>query len=152
MSYGIVEIQGRQYQTRHQVFSAQVAVTVANQIFTNLQVTLPGVADFLLRGLTRQVIVPEGEVFIPGTNNFLFRLGNTDGAIWYNSAGVGGTNERVLDTLFFGDGRFPYALSPPIFYGANAAIKYEVEDISASVPYTIYFGFQGSYLVPIPIS
>lgn len=149
MSYGIVEIQGRQYQTRHQVFSSQVTVATDLQIQTNLQVTLPGVADFLLRGLTRQVIVAEGETFIIGANNFLFRLGNTDGAIWYNSAGVGGTNERVLDTLMFGDGRFPYALSPPIFYGANAAIKYEVEDISSNAPYTIYFGFQGSYLVPI---
>jgi hypothetical protein len=34
-----------------------------------------------------------------------------------------------------------------LFYSASGAIMMEIEDISNQSPYTIYFGFHGSYLL-----
>ena len=86
---------------------------------------------------------------MPAVRRFRFKLGNSDGATWYSASGVGGTTDRVLDTLIFGSGQFPFALIPPLFYSANANIQYEVEDVSNVVPYTIFFNFIGSYLLPV---
>lgn len=144
--YGSIEIEGRQYQMRQQTFNEVVNITANGQILANNQMQLPGVADFLLLGLTRGVIKDN---LLDNTVRFLFRLGNTDGNIWYNSAGNVGTNNRILDTLTFGDGRFPYPISPGIFYGASSAIPYEIQDISQNQPYVIHIGFQGAYLVPM---
>jgi hypothetical protein len=66
------------------------------------------------------------------------------------NAGVGGTTDSVIDTLVFGNGQFPYVLDPPIPYTISATIRCTVEDILANgFPYTIFFGFQGAWLMPV---
>lgn len=142
--YGVVEINGKKYIERPQEFVFSTTFTVALSTQLNQNLVLPGVADFWLKELKRQVIAAGA----PATNNFKFRLGNTDGGIWYVSAGNGGTNDRVVDTLFFGTGQFPKVFTPPILYSASASIKMEFEDISNAVPYTINISFGGSYLFP----
>jgi hypothetical protein len=142
--YGMIEIDGKQYIERYQCFPLDLTVTSNLQIFTQQRIVLPGVAPFLLKALTRDTIVAGAST----VRRFKFKLGNTDGNVWYSGAGVGGTNDRVVDSLIFGDGRFPFPLIPHIFYGSTASIIFEVEDISSGAPYTISFGFHGSYLIP----
>ena len=143
--YGTVTIDGQQYIERAQVFPATLDITANLQIFTQQRVTLPGVANFLLKGLTREVTVSG----ISSSRRFRFRLGNSDGTTWYFSGGIGATTERVIDTLCFGTGQFPFPLIPPIPYSAGANIMYEVEDYSGQAPYSINFAFHGSYLIPV---
>lgn len=145
MSYGIVTIQGREYIERVQLFTATVSVTVGLALMPNLRLTLPGMADFFLKALSRDVVDANGAV---ATRRFRFRWGNSDGGIWYNSGGAGATNDRVIDPLTFGTGQFPYQIIPGVLFGANTSIMYEVEDLSNTVPYTIHLGFHGSYLLP----
>ena len=88
-----------------------------------------GVADFLLESLTRTVI----SAGLPVTTKpFRFKLGNSDGAVWYMSGGNGGTNDRLCDSLVFGNGQFPFALSPGLWFGRSGSIMYEIEDISVA--------------------
>ena len=145
MSYGLVNIDGKNYIERVQVFPLEVPVTVNLSVQSNLRVVLPGVAPFLLKGLTRDTVVAGA----PAVRRFKFRLGNTDGAVWYVAGGVGGTTDRVIDPLIFGTAQFPFALVPPIMYGASSSILVEVEDVSNNQPYTIFMGFHGSYLIPV---
>lgn len=144
MAYGIVTIDGIDYIERPQIFPDQLDVTVGNAITANQRVIMPGVAMFILKALTRESIAAGAIV----QRRFRFRFGNTDGGIWYQYAGVGGVNDRVVDTLIFGSGQFPYPIVPHIPYATSANITYEVEDISNNVPYTIHFAFHGSYLIP----
>ena len=148
MQYGVVEIDGVQYIERAQVFPADLNVTTNFQIFTQQRVTLPGVANFLLKGLTREVTQNSASTSI----RFKFRLGNSDGQTWYISGGIGSTTDRVVDTAVFGTGSFPYVLIPSIPYSAGSNIVFEVEDISGLAPYTINFAFQGAYLIPVGAS
>jgi hypothetical protein len=145
VQYGIVEIDGQQYVERAQVFPADLNVTTNFQIFTQQRVTLPGVANFLLKGLTRETTANG----VSSAIRFKFRLGNSDGLTWYISGGLGSLTDRALDTLVFGSGMFPYPIIPPIPYSAGANIVFEVEDISGAAPYTINFAFHGSYLIPV---
>lgn len=144
MGYGIVEIDGRKYIERPQYFAEDVNLTVANQLLLNQRVVMPGIAGFMLKGLARQVIAAA----VPAVRAFRFRFGNTDGGIWYASAGAGGANDRIVDTCIFGNGQFPFPIVPHVFYGRNANINYEIEDISGVVPYTVHLTFLGSYLIP----
>ena len=148
MQYGVIEIDGQEYIERAQIFPQDVAVNTNFQIQTQLRVTLPGVANFLLKGLTREVTVAGSSQ----PRRFKFRLGNSDGQTWYISGGVGATSERAVDTLVMGSGMFPYPLIPPIPYSAGANIVFEVEDISGNAPYMINFAFHGSYLIPVGMS
>lgn len=143
--YGIVEIEGVQYVERPQYFSEDVTLTVANQILLNQRVNLPGIAGFMLKGLAQEIIAANVAVARPHR----FRFGNTDGGIWYASAGIGGANDRVVNTCIFGNGQFPFPIVPHVFFGKNANIQYEIEDISANVPYTVHITFIGSYLIPV---
>lgn len=145
MQYGVIEIDGQEYIERVQVFPQDVTVTTALQIQTQLRVTLPGIANFLLKGLTRETTAGGASV----VRRFKFRLGNSDGQTWYIAGGVGANTDRAMDTLVMGTGAFPYPLIPPIPYSAGANIVFEVEDISGAVPYTINFAFHGSYLIPV---
>ena len=65
------------------------------------------------------------------------------------AGGLGATTDRVVDTLCFGTGQFPYPVIPPIPYSAGANIMFEVEDLSNNAPYTINFAFHGAYLIPV---
>lgn len=143
--FGIVNIGGRKYVERPQVFPAQQAVAVANAIIPNLTVVLPGVAKFMLKGLARDSVAAGAVVARP----FLFRFGNTDGGLWYASAGLGGASNMVLDTLIFGSAQFPFPLVPHILYEPSANINFEMQDQSANVPYLVHFAFYGSYLIPV---
>lgn len=142
MSYGTVTINGQTYIEREQSFPMELTVSSAAQINTSL--ILPGTADFWLKALTRETIVDGA----PATRRFKFRLGNSDGSTWYQSGGAGGTTDLVIDSLLFGTGQFPFVLNPYIFYAASGSIPMNIIDVSGSTPYTIYFNFRGSYLIP----
>ena len=139
-----VTINGKSYIERPQFFPLDVAVTVAGQYLQNQRLNLPGLAPFRLKALTRQVIAAG----VAATNPFKFKLGNTEGGVWYCGAGIGGVNDLVVDTLIFGNGQFPFPIIPSIIYESNASIMFEIQDISLSVPYTISLAFEGTYLFP----
>ena len=145
MQFGEVTIDGQKYVERAQIFPANVDITTNGQILVQQRVTLPGVANFLLKGLTR-------EVTVTGTSSdrrFKFRLGNSDGTTWYIAGGIGAASDRAVDTLCFGTGQFPYTVVPAIVYSAGANIQFEIEDISNAAPYTINLAFHGAYLIPV---
>lgn len=143
--YGVVTIDNQQYIERAQIFPADINITVNYQVLTQQRVTLPGVANFLLKGLTRETTING----ISQPIRFKFRLGNSDGTTWYVAGGLGATSDRVVDTLIFGTGQFPYAVIPPIPYSAGANIMFEIEDLSGNAPYVINLAFHGSYLIPV---
>jgi len=143
--YGVVNINGNNYLERWQIIPIQVSVTVNAQIIAPFTSPLPGVYDFRLKALTRETLVNGA----PAVRRFRFKLGNSDGAIWYSQGGLGSTTDRVLDSLMFGNGQFPYPIIPALFYGKNASFNMEVEDLSNAVPYTIAFAFHGAYLIPV---
>ena len=146
MQYGVVTIDGQQYIERAQVFPQDLAISSNFEILMQQRVTLPGVANFLLKGLTREITVNGAS----SDRRFKFRLGNSDGTTWYFAGGIGSTTDRVIDTCCMGTGQFPFPLIPPIPYSAGANILFEVEDLSGQAPYTISFAFHGSYLIPVP--
>jgi hypothetical protein len=146
-SFGTITINGQQYVERLQVFNFQIAVASNGQQITQY-LTLPGVADFLLKGLTRDTVTSGAST----NTRFLFKLGNSDGSIWYMAGGVGGTTDLVLDSLIFGNGQFPYPVIPGIFYSASASIQMQFQDVSNAAPYTIYGAFHGTYLLPVSSS
>lgn len=142
-SYGTVQIGGKTYIEREQTFPLEVTMSV-NLGTTPGTLQLPGTADFWLKSLTRTTTVSGASA----ARLFKFRLGNTDGSTWYQAGGTGGTTDSVLDPMLFGTGQFPFVLSPYIYYSASAGIKYQIDDVSNNAPYTIYFAFRGSYLIP----
>jgi hypothetical protein len=149
--YGVVEINGQQYLERWQIIPFQQAMTVNNQV-VNASVSLPGIYDFRLKALTRDITAGTPPVSDLLDYRFRCRLGNTDGDIRYSQGGVGSVTDKVLDTLMFGTGQFPYPVIPPIFYGKNASILIELEDLTGAAtgsPYNIIMAFHGSYLIPI---
>jgi hypothetical protein len=142
-AYGTVQIGGKTYIEREQDFPLIVNVTV-NLSVQRVTLTLPGTADFWLKTLTRETLVAGASA----ARRFSFRLGNSDGSTWYSSGGTGGNTDRVIDTLMFGSGQFPFVLNPYIYYSASGTIPMEIEDLSNNQPYSIYFNFRGSYLIP----
>jgi hypothetical protein len=142
--FGEVIIDGQKFVERVQIFPQDLDVTTGFQVLLQQRVTLPGVANFLLKGLTREITVNGAS----DSRRFKFRLGNSDGTTWYFAGGIGSTTDRVIDTLCFGSGQFPFPIIPPVSYSAGANILFEVEDLSAAPPYTIHFAFHGSYLIP----
>jgi hypothetical protein len=145
MQFGVVTIDGQQYVERLQIFPLDLTIDQNFRVFTQQRVSLPGVANFLLKGLTRDVTING----VSQQRRFKFRLGNSDGNTWYFSGGLGAPSERVLDTNCFGTGQFPYPIVPPIAYSAGANIQFEVEDVSGQAPYIISFAFHGAYLIPV---
>lgn len=143
MAYGTVNIGGRTFIEREQSFPLEVAVTV-NLSVQKVTLVMPGTADFWLKALTRETIVNGASA----ARRFKYRLGNSDGSTWYQSGGAGGSTDRVIDTLLFGSGQFPFVVNPYIYYSSSGSIPMEIEDISNNQPYTIYFSFRGSYLIP----
>lgn len=220
----VISIDGAKYLERLVILPQEVNVSTGLQVLQSQRLVLPGIASFMLKGLTRDTIVQgvnSANVTNPGTGYttpptvtfsasnvangvlalgyavisggaviavivtnpgnytvaptitltggggtgatataniggisirrpFKFRLGNSDGALWYFQGGVGGTTDRVLDSNCFGTAQFPYPIYPFIPYGANATINYEFEDVANQGPYTAYLAFHGSYLIPLP--
>ena len=148
--YGLITLDGQQYIERPQVFVAEVNFTTEFQVITNLRLTLPGVANFLLKGLTRDEVAAGGGA----TRRFRFRIVNSEGTTWFWSGGLGIFDDRTVDTMCFGSGQFPFPLIPPVPVHATGSLIYEVEDLGPHslvlpfAPYTVYLGFHGSYLFP----
>ena len=142
--YGLVEIDGQKYVERFIAIPQDVTISQGLIVMMNQRIVLPGIAPFLLKGWGRSVIAAAA----PATNAFRFKFGNSDGGTWYTTAGVGGLNDRVMDTLIFGTGQFPFPVIPHIWYGANSAITYEIEDISNAPTYIIHMVAYGSFLLP----
>ena len=158
---GVITVDGKQYIERPQIFSLELPITQANQVYTNQRLTLPGIADFLLKGLTRDILSPPGPLGPHPDQSrdrrFRFRLVNAEGSTWFFSGGLGIFDDRVVDALCFGSGQFPYMLIPPIPVHASGSLIFEVEDLGIFgnqpveplyYPYTIHFGFHGSLLIP----
>ena len=145
MSQGTVTINGVEYQERYQMFPAQFTVAVGLSLTQNLSLNFPGIAGFLLKGLTRTVIAAG----VVAANPFAFRFSNSDGSVNYIGGGINAVNDRVVDSLIFGSGQFPKILIPHIYFTPTGTLQYEIQDLSNVVPYTIYFGFEGSLLLPV---
>ena len=139
-----VTINGKSYIERPQFFPLDVAVTANGIYLQNQRLNLPGLAPFRLKALTRETTANG----VSTSNRFKFKLGNTEGGVWYCGAGIGGTNDLVVDTLLFGNGQFPFPVIPSIIYESSSSIMFEVQDISNASPYTISFCFEGTYLFP----
>lgn len=148
-SYGTVQIGNKTYIERYQEFPLVVPITVNSQKYRT-PIVLPGTADFWLKAIKRTVLA--GTPPVPSSSYpFSFRLGNSDGSTWYSSGGAGGTTDEVIDSLLFGTAQFPKVLNPYIYYGASSNILINITDLTANAtaaPYTIYFSFEGSYLIP----
>lgn len=149
--YGMITLDGQDYIERHQVFVLDVLVSTQFQVLTNQRLTLPGVANFLLKGLTRDF---SNLAFGPDSEqNFVrFRLVNFEGTTWFTTGGLGIIDDRVFDPLCFGTGQFPFPLIPPIPIHSTGSLIFEVEDLGARptqfYPYTLHLGFHGTYLFP----
>lgn len=142
--FGVIEIDNKKYVERPHIYTDRVNITANGQILQH-RLTLPATGPFWLKALTREVLVSG----VVAQRRFAFKLGNTDGGIWYVSAGVGGTNDRVVDTLIFGNAQFPFVFIPHIYYTPHSNILMEFEDLSNNAPYTIHLGFIGSLLLPV---
>lgn len=150
--YGQVVVDGLSYIERPQLFVADVQIGVQGQVLTGLRLTIPGVADFLLKGLSR-VILSAASPSAPQDRLFRFRIVNAEGTTWYFTGGLGIFDDRVISPLCFGSGQFPFPLIPPVPVHANGSLIYEVEDMTLTTgpqdfPYTVHIGFHGAYLIP----
>ena len=159
--FGTITLDGITYIERPQVFSLELPITTANQVYTNQRLTLPGVADFLLKGLTRDILSPPGPLGPHPDQSrdrrFRFRMVNGEGSTWFFTGGLGIFDDRVADSLCFGSAQFPYMLIPPVPVHSTGSLIFEVEDLGIFgnqpvepdyYPYTIYFAFHGTYLIP----
>ena len=144
--FGMVNIDGQNYVERFVALPHDEVITAANVVLTGRRLVLPGVAPFVLKGIARESIAAGVIV----ARRFRFKFGNTDGGTWYSMSGIGGLNDRVVDTMIFGSGQFPFPIVPNIMYGSQASITYEIEDMAAAaVPYTIHMTFYGAFLIPV---
>jgi hypothetical protein len=150
LPYGVIILDGQPYIERHQVFVAEHLISVPNQFYTGLRLTLPGVADFLLKGLGRDFTqIGQADSV---DRFFRFRLANGEGTTWFFTGAMGIFDDRAMHTLCFGNAQFPFPLIPPVPLHANGSLIYEIEDIFfgnlTRYPYTIHLAFYGNYLIP----
>ena len=145
MAYGTITVGGKTFTKRPQEIPVEIVMPTATGETVQTRVTMPGIADFYLMYLKRQTVVAG----VATARLFKFKFGNSDGNVWYSQGGIGGTTDRVLDTLMFGNGQFPYVLNAPIIYSRSGSILIETEDVSlAAATYTIFMSFSGAYLLP----
>lgn len=152
--YGVITLDGQQYVERYQLFVQDHVITAPFQVLTNLRLTMPGVANFLLKGLVRDFTNAQG---LPDSinNDFRFRLVGSEGTTWFLTGGLGVFDDRAIDANCFGSGQFPFPLIPPIPVHGTGSLIYEIEDIGFYAtshpefyPITIHLGFVGNYLFP----
>lgn len=151
--YGQVVVDGQPYIERHQVFVLDQRIDTPGQTVTNLRLTMPGVADFLLKGLGRDFTRP-GD-FLSHNRIFRFRIVNSEATTWFFAGGLGILDDRVFDSLVFGNAQFPFPLIPPVPVHANGSLVMDIEDLSQLAgmtgqvyPYVIHMAFYGNYLIP----
>ncbi|MBK8200670.1 MAG: hypothetical protein IPK75_20225 [Acidobacteria bacterium] len=111
----------------------QVTLT-ALQVLLNQRIVTNGDADFRIKlnthghgRLSHPPIQQRGTV--------LFKLGR------------GGTNDRVRDSLIFGDGSLPFIVVPHIFIPKGGSIGFDLEDVS-NANNTIQLAFSGAKVYP----
>lgn len=122
-------------------------ITVPNQVISSGRLSLNGEKPFILTQMKRTITITATGLEDNSGIRFLFLLRNSRGNQQYSSGGIGSTQDRVIDTAYFGNAQFPYVIDPFIYFEANATIQYEVEDIGGgAVPYTIRFAFDGYLL------
>ena len=157
----MITLDGVQYLERPQIYVTEHTITTSGQLLTNQRLTLPGSANFLLKGLTRDITIAHPIEDLPGSQDrrFRFRVLNAEGSTWYYSGGLGVIDDRVVDTLCFGNGQFPYPLIPPIPIAATGTLIYEIEDMGLGdpqdpdyYPYTINIGWSGALLIPVALA
>jgi hypothetical protein len=152
--YGTVTVDGTQYIERFQIYVTEQLITTPAQLFTNLRLTLPGTANFLLKGMTRDIT----DFSEQGSQDrrFRFRILNAEGSTWFFTGGLGMYDDRVSDNICFGNGQFPYPIIPPVPISATGTLIYEVEDNPINepddYPYLIHFGFAGCLLIPVALA
>ncbi len=114
-----------------------VSERMFNATLADARIVLDGEADFLWKLNTRSA-----------TGAFRIRFGISDSGIWFSSAGnvQGGGNDRVLDSLIFGNGQFPFPVVPHIWIPRSGSLIMDLQDISGNSN-TIEFAFHGSKLV-----
>ncbi|MBK8200733.1 MAG: hypothetical protein IPK75_20545 [Acidobacteria bacterium] len=112
----------------------QVTLT-ALQVLLNQRIVTNGDADFRIKLNTRTA-----------TGGFRIRLFNNEGQ-YYSSSGEGGTNDRVRDSLIFGDGSLPFIVVPHIFIPKGGSIGFDLEDVS-NANNTIQLAFSGAKVYP----
>ena len=152
--YGQVVIDGQPYIERHQVFAFEQRIDTPAQTFTGLRLTMPGVANFLLKGLGRDFTVPGDS--ISHNRIFRFRIVNSEATTWFFAGGLGIFDDRIFDTLVFGNAQFPFPIIPPVPVHANGSLVFEIEDIDVTqlvapaiaYPYVLHIAFYGNYLIP----
>ena len=150
--YGQVTVDGLSYIERPQIFVDTVTITTPNQLITGNRLTLPGVADFLLKGLGRDMTIPNSP--LSHDRIFRFRIVNAEGTTWFFTGGLGVFDDMVIDALCFGNAQFPFPLIPPVPIHANGSLVYDLQDVQAlppvppDYPYTIHLAFYGAYLIP----
>lgn len=146
--YGVIELDGQQYIERHMLFVADHQVDVPFQTFTGMRLTMPGTANFLLKGLSRDITAPGN---VDSVDRFFrFRIINSEGTTWYFSGGLGIFDDMVISSLCFGSGQFPFPLIPPVPVHSTGSLVYEIQDNQVGpYPYTIHLGFHGVYLIPV---
>lgn len=150
--YGVITLDGQQYIERHQLFVADVRIDVVGQQVSGLRLTMPGTANFLLKGLSRDITAVDAAM-----NSidqiFRFRIVNSEGTTWYFSGGLGIFDDWVFSSLCFGSGQFPFPLIPPIPIHSTGSLVYDIEDAgplgTGTFPYMIHLGFHGVYLIPV---
>lgn len=133
--YGRLQIGGKNYLERFWTYT-NITTLTANQLLT-ARIVLDGEADFLLKLQC-----------VSSTGLFRVRLGTSDSGLWFSSAGnvSGGGNDRVLSTLYFGNGQFPFPVVPHIWFPRSAALLMDLQDVSGGGN-VLEFAFHGSKLV-----
>lgn len=147
-TFGVITLDGVDYIERPQIFPYEVQITSPGQVITNLRLTMPGIANFLLKGLSRDCIAGG----VSSDRRFRFRMLNSEGSVWFFSSGLGIFNDRVVDPLIFGSAQFPFPIMPPVPVSASSSLFLEFEDMGlpgGSVPYTICLAFHGAYIIPV---
>ena len=150
--YGQVTVDGLSYIERPQLFVMDVPITAPNAVLPGQRLTLPGVADFLLKGLS-QISLYGNFPNQTRSGVFRFRLNNAEGTTWFFTGALGVFDDRVFSPLCFGTGQFPFPLIPPVPVHASGSLVFDIEDVGVSppgvvYPYTIHLGFHGAYLIP----
>lgn len=147
-TFGVITLDGVQYIERPQVFPYEVQITQPGQVITNLRLTMPGISNFLLKGLGRDCIANGVSI----DRRFRMRMLNSEGSTWFFSSGLGIFNDRVVDPLIFGSAQFPFPIIPPVPVSASSSLFLEFEDMNlpgGTVPYLICLAFYGAYIVPV---
>lgn len=134
--WGNITYRGQQFSERMHIYPLNNIVIGAGAVL-QARLVIESDYDWVLKLLTRAT-----------TNRFFCRLGFSEGAIWVSSTGVNVAvpNDRVLDTLMFGDAQFPFPVVPWVFIPKGGAIILDLQDAGAGS--TTNFAFHGSKLIP----